>query len=147
MELVSEGSVKGLITKEPKGIGGFGYDPVFYVPEMMKTFAEMTIEEMRARVNEPDQTLSGKFLNQILDNKYEVEEFAEQISKKYHQHYLNSEIKNAENSNMIHQEVSSSFENKSDLEKNDALDFDDFLKDYFRVQNVVYNHIYRCDNV
>jgi len=45
MELVSEGSVEGLITKEPKGIGGFGYDPVFYIPEMMKTFAEMTIEE------------------------------------------------------------------------------------------------------
>jgi len=45
MELVSEGSVKGLITKEAKGIGGFGYDPVFYIPEMMKTFAEMTIEE------------------------------------------------------------------------------------------------------
>ena len=45
MELVSEGSVEGLITTKPKGIGGFGYDPVFYVPEMMKTFAEMTIEE------------------------------------------------------------------------------------------------------
>ena len=45
MELVSKGNVKGLITKEPKGIGGFGYDPVFYIPEMMKTFAEMTIEE------------------------------------------------------------------------------------------------------
>ena len=45
MELVSKGSVKGLITKEVKGIGGFGYDPVFYIPEMMKTFAEMTIEE------------------------------------------------------------------------------------------------------
>ena len=43
MELVSEGSVKGLITKEAKGIGGFGYDPVFYIPEMMKTFAEMTV--------------------------------------------------------------------------------------------------------
>ena len=45
MELVTEGSVKGIITNESKGIGGFGYDPVFYVPEMMKTFAEMTIEE------------------------------------------------------------------------------------------------------
>ena len=45
MELVSEGSVEGLITTEPKGIGGFGYDPVFYVPEKMKTFAEMTIIE------------------------------------------------------------------------------------------------------
>ena len=48
MELVSEGSVEGLITTKPKGIGGFGYDPVFYVPEMMKTFAEMTIEEKNA---------------------------------------------------------------------------------------------------
>ena len=45
MELISEGKVEGLITMEPKGIGGFGYDPVFYVTEMMKTFAEMTIEE------------------------------------------------------------------------------------------------------
>jgi len=45
MELISEGRVEGLITMEPKGIGGFGYDPVFYVTEMMKTFAEMTIEE------------------------------------------------------------------------------------------------------
>ena len=45
MELISEGRVRGLITMEPKGIGGFGYDPVFYVTEMMKTFAEMTIEE------------------------------------------------------------------------------------------------------
>tara|TARA_Y100001970_G_C14197717_1_gene839149 strand:- start:1399 stop:2016 length:618 start_codon:yes stop_codon:yes gene_type:complete len=45
MELVSKGCVKGLITEESKGIGGFGYDPVFYIPEMMKTFAEMTIEE------------------------------------------------------------------------------------------------------
>jgi len=45
MELVSEGSVKGLITREAKGIGGFGYDPVFYMPRMMKTFAEMSIEE------------------------------------------------------------------------------------------------------
>lgn len=44
-ELVSEGSVKGLITEELKGIGGFGYDPVFYIPGMMKTFAEMSIEE------------------------------------------------------------------------------------------------------
>jgi XTP/dITP diphosphohydrolase len=45
MELVSEGSVKGLIAEEAKGIGGFGYDPVFYVSEMKKTFAEMTMEQ------------------------------------------------------------------------------------------------------
>ena len=30
-ELIAEGSVEGLITKNLKGFGGFGYDPVFYI--------------------------------------------------------------------------------------------------------------------
>ena len=45
MELSTEGIVEGYITTKPKGIGGFGYDPVFYVKEQEKTFAEMTIKE------------------------------------------------------------------------------------------------------
>ena len=45
MELTTEGSVKGIITNIVKGIDGFGYDPVFYVPNMNKTYAEMTIKE------------------------------------------------------------------------------------------------------
>jgi len=44
-ELVAEGIVKGQITDSPKGVGGFGYDPVFYYPEMGKTFAEMSLVE------------------------------------------------------------------------------------------------------
>ena len=45
LELVVEGSVKGIITKKPKGNQGFGYDPIFYVSELQKTFAEMDIDE------------------------------------------------------------------------------------------------------
>ena len=44
-ELMANGIVKGQITETPKGVGGFGYDPVFYIPEQEKTFAEMTIQE------------------------------------------------------------------------------------------------------
>lgn len=36
-----EGSVEGEITKEPKGTGGFGYDPVFVPTGYRKTFAEL----------------------------------------------------------------------------------------------------------
>lgn len=36
-----QGEVKGLIDYEEKGANGFGYDPLFYIPEYNKTFAEM----------------------------------------------------------------------------------------------------------
>ena len=44
-EYVFEGRVEGMITKEPMGEGGFGYDPVFFYPPMGKTFAQMTPQE------------------------------------------------------------------------------------------------------
>ncbi len=44
-ELIADGVVKGQIADASKGVGGFGYDPVFYIPEQEKTFAEMTIQE------------------------------------------------------------------------------------------------------
>ena len=44
-ELWSEGTIQGVIIKEPRGERGFGYDPVFYVPNIGKTFAEMTATE------------------------------------------------------------------------------------------------------
>ncbi len=41
----ARGVCEGRITREPRGTGGFGYDPVFLVPETGKTFSEMTAEE------------------------------------------------------------------------------------------------------
>jgi XTP/dITP diphosphohydrolase len=42
---VTQGSLEGLITEQPVGDRGFGYDPVFLVPEFDKTLAQMTAEE------------------------------------------------------------------------------------------------------
>ncbi len=44
-EEIFVGLVKGQITTELKGSGGFGYDPIFYVSEFGKTLAEMDKEE------------------------------------------------------------------------------------------------------
>ena len=43
--LTYEARCEGLITKEPAGSKGFGYDPVFYYPPFKKTFAELTRQE------------------------------------------------------------------------------------------------------
>ncbi len=42
---VVEGRAEGIITNEMRGGEGFGYDPLFLVPEKGKTFAEMTPDE------------------------------------------------------------------------------------------------------
>lgn len=42
---VFAGRVRGRIAKEPRGTGGFGYDPVFIPEGEARTFAEMTLEE------------------------------------------------------------------------------------------------------
>jgi XTP/dITP diphosphohydrolase len=44
---IVRGSVEGLIADEPRGAGGFGYDPVFFHPPSGCTFAELDIEAKR----------------------------------------------------------------------------------------------------
>ena len=43
--LTAEGKVEGTIAFAPMGEGGFGYDPIFFVPEKRKTFSQLTAEE------------------------------------------------------------------------------------------------------
>jgi len=43
-ELVAEGRLEGFIAREPAGEGGFGYDPVFYLPELKATVAQIGAE-------------------------------------------------------------------------------------------------------
>ncbi|MCQ2509262.1 MAG: RdgB/HAM1 family non-canonical purine NTP pyrophosphatase [Lachnospiraceae bacterium] len=46
--LVSTGVIEGKIGYEERGEGGFGYDPIFYLPDMSRTTAELTAEEKNA---------------------------------------------------------------------------------------------------
>ena len=41
----ARGECPGMITRSPRGDGGFGYDPVFLVPELGATFSELSSEE------------------------------------------------------------------------------------------------------
>jgi XTP/dITP diphosphohydrolase len=42
---VFEGKAEGIIQDQPKGSNGFGYDPLFFFPQIKKTFAELTPAE------------------------------------------------------------------------------------------------------
>ena len=59
--LTYEARCEGLITTEPVGSNGFGYDPIFYYPPLKKTFAELTMQE-KSRVSH-----RGKALRELRD--------------------------------------------------------------------------------
>lgn len=44
----AEGSVDGEILLEPRGTGGFGYDPLFYIPALGKTMAEIDLVQKQS---------------------------------------------------------------------------------------------------
>ena len=48
VKAVTEGRCHGVIAREPRGAGGFGYDPLFVVPEYHKTFGELTLRVKQA---------------------------------------------------------------------------------------------------
>lgn len=43
--ILGMGSVEGIILTEPRGTGGFGYDPLFFLPEQNQTMAEIPVAE------------------------------------------------------------------------------------------------------
>ena len=46
--LTAEGVCEGTVAFTPMGTEGFGYDPIFFLPEQKKTFAQLTAEEKNA---------------------------------------------------------------------------------------------------
>ena len=66
--ICARGECPGTIAYAPQGEGGFGYDPVFFVPRLKKTFAQLSPEEKNAISHR------GKALEQI---KVKLEEYLE----------------------------------------------------------------------
>jgi XTP/dITP diphosphohydrolase len=66
----AEGSCQGLIAFEQKGTGGFGYDPLFYVPGFDKTFAELE-PAVKNTISHRARALDGayKILLEIIQDK------------------------------------------------------------------------------
>ncbi len=62
----ARGECEGVIAEEPKGGGGFGYDPIFYLPKYGLTMAEISLEE-KNRISHRARALdrAAKILSRI----------------------------------------------------------------------------------
>ena len=73
-ELFSEGIIEGLITVEPRGHEGFGYDPIFLPETESKTFAEMS-QERKNQISHRGRAFAGmqKKLNNYFNKGESIE--------------------------------------------------------------------------
>lgn len=66
-EQVERGETAGVITRAPRGTGGFGYDPYFESTELGRTFGEVTMEE-KARVSHRARAFA-KLLRRLAESR------------------------------------------------------------------------------
>jgi XTP/dITP diphosphohydrolase len=64
-EFHAEGSMEGVIAQEPSGSGGFGYDPIVFLPELGKTVAEISAQE-KDRLSHRGKAFRG-LISQLLN--------------------------------------------------------------------------------
>lgn len=57
--------IKGLITFQPRGENGFGYDPIFFLPEYNKTMAELPLD-LKNKISH--RAKASKIMKEILNN-------------------------------------------------------------------------------
>ena len=65
-EFTRRGVIEGVIAHEPAGENGFGYDPIFYVPEFGKTTAELSPEE-KNKVSHRGNAL--RLIREVINNE------------------------------------------------------------------------------
>lgn len=70
-EKIFEGSCDGIIAHKEKGLNGFGYDPLFFVPKLNKTYAELTIYE-KAKISHRGMAVKSlrTFLEGLSNDQY-----------------------------------------------------------------------------
>ena len=63
--ITADGACEGVILDAPRGTGGFGYDPLFFAPELGKTFAEAGVGSKKITIEIPGDRISSKLAEQF----------------------------------------------------------------------------------
>ncbi len=70
------GECHGYVTLEPRGENGFGYDPIFYFPELGKTMAELPLDIKNKVSHRSRAARKARLALKRLGNRYAVKESA-----------------------------------------------------------------------
>lgn len=66
--LLAEGTCEGEIIPEERGTGGFGYDPIFFIPELGRTMAELSMDEKNRLSHRARAVMNAKPILEKISN-------------------------------------------------------------------------------
>ena len=77
VQFTANGICEGVIAEQPRGCGGFGYDPLFYLPDEARTMAELPTEA-KNRISHRARALehARAFIRQYFVRQYAVRQYA-----------------------------------------------------------------------
>lgn len=89
-----------------------------------------TLQQQRAKIEEPEMTPSARILAEMIENKEEFAEFSLRLSKQ-HQEWFAKRPLEAESRRQCEQQAQQSILRQREIEKTDSQSFEQFLKNYF----------------
>ena len=106
--------------------------PIAAVLDSNKNQYTEAVDQMREKINDSNQTLSGRLLDKIYNNNMSFIELGENIGKANKMHYLN--LNQSENASwdLLEKETIDSHTQQKKLENNDGESFEAFVENYFK---------------
>ena len=89
-----------------------------------------TLQQQRAKIEEPEMTPSARILADMIENKEEFTDFSLRLSKQ-HQEWFAKRPLAAETRNHYEQQARQSIQQQQEIEETDSLPFEKFLQNYF----------------
>jgi len=106
--------------------------PIAAVLDSTKNQYTEVVDQMREKINDANQTLSGRLLDKIANNNMSFIELGESIGEENKKHYLNLNQSDNPNWNLLEKEAIDSHNQQKRLENKDGESFESFVENYFK---------------
>ena len=106
--------------------------PIAAVLDSNKNQYTEVVDQMREKINDANQTLSGRLLDKIANNNMSFIELGESIGEENKKHYLNLNQSDNPNWNLLEKEAIDSHNQQKRLENKDGESFESFVENYFK---------------
>ena len=108
-------------------------EPIVEIIDNHKGAYKRALNKMKSIINNPDETISARILNKIIDEKIDFNNLGNVIASENKEYYLKKKEEDNENWNLFQKTVDHSLNKQKALDEESQQSFENFVSDYFKV--------------